>query len=486
MEKRYLEALRRQFRDTPQRVFCRQIAPDGAETPLTWADLEGDCAAMAGALRAAGAPPSGEVMIFLRHRRELYGAFFGAMLGGWAPAFMPCPSAKQDPQLYWSAHAELFRRLRPAAVITDGDTLAGMRAAGLDLGDAVVDVDSPPRAGSPAPTPARPGSETAFIQHSSGTTGLKKGVALSFDAVADQIDAYAASIEAGPKDVIVSWLPLYHDMGLMACLPACRPMLGIGDRPYRPVHLARSSRRLLLRCSWPSAGRDAVPGCPISPSTTWRRWLAVAKAVRLRPVEGARLSSTASEILQGCVSFDRFLAAVFANSGVRPDQPSNVAMPWPKRCSRYRRPDLGVARRVERLRVDRPTRWNAVHVPCARSRRRRGVATTLLEAGHADCHGIARGRSWTTSSAGCCQSGTVGEIGIRRRPFCSQATAGRSGAHGRSALKDGTYFNPRPRLRAGGPRLSCWGAIDDLIIVNGRNLYAHRGRGRARVAIWKA
>ncbi len=64
-----------------------------------------------------------------------------------------------------------------------------------------------------------PGPEdTAFVQYSSGTTGIKKGVAVSHRALLWQIDAYARMIEAGPADRIVSWLPLYHDMGLIACL----------------------------------------------------------------------------------------------------------------------------------------------------------------------------------------------------------------------------------------------------------------------------
>ena len=56
----------------------------------------------------------------------------------------------------------------------------------------------------------------AFLQHSSGTTGLQKGVALSHQAVLNQISAYSRAIDLNHQDVIVSWLPLYHDMGLIA------------------------------------------------------------------------------------------------------------------------------------------------------------------------------------------------------------------------------------------------------------------------------
>ena len=58
--------------------------------------------------------------------------------------------------------------------------------------------------------------DIAFLQHSSGTTGLQKGVALSHRAVLNQIEAYSRAIDLQPDDRIVSWLPIYHDMGLIA------------------------------------------------------------------------------------------------------------------------------------------------------------------------------------------------------------------------------------------------------------------------------
>ncbi len=61
-----------------------------------------------------------------------------------------------------------------------------------------------------------PPNDTAFLQHSSGTTGLQKGVALSHRAALNQLASYSDAIALNEQDVIVSWLPLYHDMGLIA------------------------------------------------------------------------------------------------------------------------------------------------------------------------------------------------------------------------------------------------------------------------------
>jgi acyl-CoA synthetase (AMP-forming)/AMP-acid ligase II len=58
--------------------------------------------------------------------------------------------------------------------------------------------------------------DIVLLQHSSGTTGLQKGVALSHKAVFNQLESYQRALKTNESDVIVSWLPLYHDMGLIA------------------------------------------------------------------------------------------------------------------------------------------------------------------------------------------------------------------------------------------------------------------------------
>jgi acyl-CoA synthetase (AMP-forming)/AMP-acid ligase II len=58
--------------------------------------------------------------------------------------------------------------------------------------------------------------EIVLLQHSSGTTGLQKGVALSHQAIQNQLSSYAKALHLSDEDVVVSWLPLYHDMGLIA------------------------------------------------------------------------------------------------------------------------------------------------------------------------------------------------------------------------------------------------------------------------------
>src|SRR5665213_1716047 len=307
---RYQQALLRHFDERAGAVFCHQVG-DGGETTLTWRDLENQCGAFGGAYRAAGLKSGDQVLIFLRHTPQLYGAFFGAMLIGVTPAFMPCSSPRQDTTRYWRSHQALMDQIRPAAVVTDRATLAEMRAAGLGLGSTrVLGIEDL----APAPLEPRLVGEGAIglLQHSSGTTGLKKGVALSFAAIVDQIESYAAAITLGDNDSIVSWLPLYHDMGLIACLilPAyfatpvthLDPFHWIGRPDTLFDHIVK--RRGTL--TWlPNFAFEHLAGTVARRAHGW-------------DLSGVRAFINCSEPCKA-LTFDRF-ATAFAPAGVRPDQ----------------------------------------------------------------------------------------------------------------------------------------------------------------------
>src|SRR6185295_10158015 len=65
------------------------------------------------------------------------------------------------------------------------------------------------------------GADPAFIQYTSGSTGAPKGVLLTHDNLLANIRAISAGLEATPADVGASWLPLYHDMGLIGSWLFC-------------------------------------------------------------------------------------------------------------------------------------------------------------------------------------------------------------------------------------------------------------------------
>jgi fatty-acyl-CoA synthase len=195
--------------------------PDGpalsmGETRLSHAELKRKVEQVATAVQESSLKPGDVALLFMPQGIEAVVCFLGLMHAGVVPSLMPLPSVKQEPGRYWASHASLLDLIEPAAVVGPDEHLAGMRAAGLDRHPLLsVKVLLSPHAQMSDAT-AGP-DDIALLQHSSGTTALKKGVALSHRAIVAQVDAYSAAIKASPDDVVVSWLPMYHDMGLVAC-----------------------------------------------------------------------------------------------------------------------------------------------------------------------------------------------------------------------------------------------------------------------------
>jgi acyl-CoA synthetase (AMP-forming)/AMP-acid ligase II len=170
----------------------------------------------------AGITPGEVVVLILQHGEDLVYSFWGAILGGQIPSIMPFLTEKLAPERYRADLVALARITRPAAIVTYPEFEAEVRAALqpessvrvillTDQVESVTELDFE-RTGGLKRTP----EDIVILQHSSGTTGLQKGVALSHRAVLNQLTAYSTAIELKPEDVFVSWLPLYHDMGLIA------------------------------------------------------------------------------------------------------------------------------------------------------------------------------------------------------------------------------------------------------------------------------
>ncbi len=177
--------------------------------------------AVAARLGALGIQPGELLVIAHTQNLESIYAFWGAMLAGAVPSMFPTLTEKLDPGVYMNSLTELARLSDVAAVLTTNDFAPALRGvlacpvyASADLaGDIQQTADN---LGETTAHRRRSPSDIAFLQHSSGTTGLQKGVALSHAAVLNQLAAYSDAIGLGEEDVIVSWLPLYHDMGLIA------------------------------------------------------------------------------------------------------------------------------------------------------------------------------------------------------------------------------------------------------------------------------
>ncbi len=201
----------------PAGVACRLVHLDGSCESVSVSRLMHK--AMAYAERFGPARPHRKIIgVSLYHGLDLHAAFVGALLAGHIPTMLAPPSPRMEPGKYTSSLVQMLRHMKPDHLVLDGrvyeelDRLAVASASDVSVIDSRTIPDSG-KVDSPQTDP----DAIALIQHSSGTTGLQKGIALSHRAILAHNRIYSERLGLGPDDVIVSWLPLYHDMGFIAC-----------------------------------------------------------------------------------------------------------------------------------------------------------------------------------------------------------------------------------------------------------------------------
>jgi fatty-acyl-CoA synthase len=175
-----------------------------------------DRAAELGArLESVGVDDTAPFGILLRSQEDQTLHYLAALHAGLLPAILTPPNRKLNQAYYAETMAAVLERCDFSALVTD-----------LDLGELGTPTLRPStfeRLGrraerrrerrSPAGRP-----NASFLQFSSGTTGIKRGVVVSDEAVLSQLETYSSALALSSEDVVLSWLPLYHDMGFIACL----------------------------------------------------------------------------------------------------------------------------------------------------------------------------------------------------------------------------------------------------------------------------
>lgn len=207
---------------TPNRVAVTLQFPARDDLPITCDQLLRGSQSHARTLAREGIQPGEVVVLILQHGEDLLYAFWGAILHGAVPSIMPFLTEKLSPERYRADLSALISVTRPAAIVTYPEFEDDVRSA-LQDGNSVRSVivtdnleEQTDLAFDSLSGFQRKADDIVLLQHSSGTTGLQKGVALSHQAVFHQLDAYGKSLSLNDDDVVVSWLPLYHDMGLIA------------------------------------------------------------------------------------------------------------------------------------------------------------------------------------------------------------------------------------------------------------------------------
>lgn len=212
-----VEALAFHAAGDPGRRHLRIWLSEDRERVVTFGELQAAASRVAAGLIARGLAPGERVAIMLPTGADFFEAFFGTLHAGGIPVPIYPPFRRSQLEEHLRRQAGILRNAEASFLLVDEDLWKlGSLLSGLADSLRRVETVSSLSASAPLDAPAAAGPETvALIQYTSGSTGDPKGVVLTHGNLLANIRAMGEVVGARSDDVFVSWLPLYHDMGLI-------------------------------------------------------------------------------------------------------------------------------------------------------------------------------------------------------------------------------------------------------------------------------
>jgi 1-acyl-sn-glycerol-3-phosphate acyltransferase len=212
-----IDVLRWHARAHPDRPHIRLYADDQDGEVITHRALLEGAERIAAALRAGDVMPDEAVALMLPTGRDYFVSFFGVLLAGAVPAPLYPPARLSQADDHLRRYSGVVANCQARVLITIPEVKPFARLLGAQaptLREVTTVAELTERGGAFVGI-ARGPRETAFLQYTSGSTGNPKGVVLTHANLLANIRAMGEAIRATSADVFVSWLPLYHDMGLI-------------------------------------------------------------------------------------------------------------------------------------------------------------------------------------------------------------------------------------------------------------------------------
>ena len=210
------------------------ITEDGDEgernLTLTFGDLFAAGNRCAAELARRGVPAGGRVALMLPTSRAFFVSYAGILLAGAIPVPIYPPFRADRIEEYAARQSAILDNAEVCLLLTfhRAEAVAKLLRPRVRSLTGVVDAEKLIEAADKAPPPSpgapplhvtgsrvRRGSDIALLQYTSGSTGDPKGVMLTHANLLANIRAIGEAVEIAPDDVGISWLPLYHDMGLI-------------------------------------------------------------------------------------------------------------------------------------------------------------------------------------------------------------------------------------------------------------------------------
>jgi len=201
----------------PQRPHVYLYGDAEQAEEISYATLAEGARRLASGLQTRGLLPGQAVAIMLPTGRDYLFSFFAILMAGAVPVPIYPPLRPSQLEDHLRRHAGILANAEAAVLITVGEAkgVARLLKSQVETLHHVTTPDELAAADGAFSAPVVRGEDTAFLQYTSGSTGQPKGVVLTHANLLANIRAMGAAVQADSSDVFVSWLPLYHDMGLI-------------------------------------------------------------------------------------------------------------------------------------------------------------------------------------------------------------------------------------------------------------------------------
>jgi fatty-acyl-CoA synthase len=186
--------------------------------PYPYSELREDALANAHRLMKAGVRPGDRIALVAETGTHFAAMFFGAIYAGAWPVPLPLPTSFGGRESYIEQLSVQLQSSDPR-ILFYPDELASMAHAAAEAGgiEGLTYEDFTARHAPAGPLPQAAPDDIAYLQYSSGSTRFPHGVAITHRQLLENLTAHGYGMALRDGDRCVSWLPWYHDMGLVGC-----------------------------------------------------------------------------------------------------------------------------------------------------------------------------------------------------------------------------------------------------------------------------
>ncbi|QWC56510.1 fatty acyl-AMP ligase [Erythrobacter sp. 3-20A1M] len=188
------------------------------ERPYTYGEMRDDALAMAYRLKAAGVGAKDRVALIAETGPEFAALFCACIFTGAWPVPLPLPTTFGGKESYIDQLSAQLESADPKLLLYPPEIAEMVSAAAQRQHCEAIDWESFGQTDAPeCPLPEAQADDICYLQYSSGSTRFPTGVAVTHKALLHNLYGHATGVDLGKNDRVVSWLPWYHDMGLVGC-----------------------------------------------------------------------------------------------------------------------------------------------------------------------------------------------------------------------------------------------------------------------------